>query len=332
MIYSSEKSILFDTVYYFDLFFNKGIIRRELINSGLDENVAFKAYNSVGFDVNEIYRAFFDFGSNRNSFAVFLLFGHIDRINTVDEFIDILKDKEYIIEYISTFYANKSFIDIEETFLLRVEAKIRASLIAIISNYETVLNRLVDDLKSVNVCMQRYYANNFDSVRDFENLDDYIKIIRDYGGNMDEIDCYGISLMNTFYFKKCRKVWVFGAFASSEQNSTHNLKNVTLESVLDTLSGGVYMDIIDMLYKNNNCLSANQMMDEINWSQAVLYRGLSYLCSEKAIFLKKEKNVNYYSINPEYFKKAEYVVSEKCRYLYHVKNNFKMQTWKINKI
>ena len=325
LIYSPEKSILFDTVYYFDIFFNNGIIRRELINSGLDENIAFEAYDSVGFDVNEIYRAFFDLGSNRNSFAVFLLFGHIDRINTVDEFIYILKDKEYIIEYISTFYANKSVIDIEEAFLLEIDAKTRASLIAAISNYETVLNRLADDLKSVSALVRSYYGNNFDQISDSKNLTEYMKIIEEYGGDIEEIEYYSISLMNPFYFKKSRKVWVFGNFVSSERNNTHNLKSVTLESVLNTLSGEVYMDIIDMLYKNNNCLSANQMMDELNWSQAVLYRALSHLYTEKAIFSKKEKNVNYYSINPEYFKKAEYVVNERCRHLCRNENNFKIQ-------
>ena len=325
MIYSLEKSILFDTVYYFDIFFNNGIIRRELINSGLDENIAFEAYDSVGFDVNEIYRAFFDLENNRNSFAVFLLFGHISSISTVDEFIYILEDKEYIIEYISSFYANKAAVNMEEIFLLDMEADTRASLIAVINNYEKVLDRLAGDLKKVNSCVRRYYEDNSHRARASENLNDYMKIVKEHGGEVDEIEYYGISLMNPFNFKKCRKVWIFGNFVNSERNNTHNLENVTFESAVDTLSGGVYMDIIDMLYKNNNCLSANQMMDELNWSQAVLYRALSHLYTEKAIFSKKEKNVNYYSINPEYFKKAEYVVNERCRHLCRNENNFKIQ-------
>ena len=326
MIFSQEKSILFDTIYYFDIFFNKNILQRKLINNGLNESVAFEAYDSIAFDLSEIYRAFFDLGNSRTSFGIFLLFGHIDHINNIDEFIDILMDKDYIIENISSFYANKSVINIEETFLLEVEGKTRASLIAVIKDYVTVLDRLISDLKDVNTFIQRYYTSNFDRIKNFENLPEYVKIIEEYGGEIDEIEYYGISFMNPFNFEKCRKVWVFGNFVSLGRNNTHNLKNVTFESTVQTLSGKVYMDIIEILYNNNNYLSANQIMDELNWSQAVLYRSLSYLCSEKAIFSKKEKNINYYSINLEYFKKAEYVVSRKCRSICHMKNNVKKQT------
>lgn len=324
LIFSQEKSILFDTVYYFDIFFNKSILQRKLINNGLDESIAFEAYDSVDFNLNDIYRAFFDLGNNRNSFAIFLLFGHIDHINNVDEFIDILMDKDYIIENISSFYANKAVINTEDVFLLEIEAKTRASLIAVIKDYGTVLDRLISDLKDVNIFIQHYYASNFDRIKDSENLPEYMKIIEEHGGEIDEIEYYGISLLNPFYFKKCRRVWVFGTFVSLERNNTHNLENVTFESIAQILSGKVYMDIIEILYNNDNYLSANQIMDELNWSQAVLYRSLSHLYGEKVIFLKKEKNVHYYSINPEYFKKAEYIVSEKCRSVYHMKNNVKI--------
>ena len=155
-------------------------------------------------------------------------------------------------------------------------------------------------------------------------LPEYMKIIEEADGESDDIEYYGISLMNPYYIKKCRKVWVFGTFVSLERNNTHNLENVTFESAAQIISGKVYMDIIEILYNNDNYLSANQIMDELNWSQAVLYRSLSHMYGEKVIFLKKEKNVHYYSINPEYFKKAEYIVSEKCRSIYHMKNNVKI--------
>ena len=131
---------------------------------------------------------FFDLGSSRNSFPIFLLFSHIDSISTINEFINILKDKDYIIEYMSNFYANKSIINIEETFLLEVEAKTQASLLAVINNYEIVLDKLIYDIQEVNVFVRRYYKDNFRKVKDCENLTEYMKIVEEHGGEISEIE------------------------------------------------------------------------------------------------------------------------------------------------
>lgn len=314
MVFSQEKSILFDTIYYFNIFFNKSIIQRKLINYGIDERIAFKSYNYIQYNPSEMYRAFFALGHSRTSLAVFLLFGHIERISNLNEFIDILRDREYMVEFMSNFYANKPVLKIEETFLLEVDSKTQASLLAVLTNYEIVLEKLVHDLENVSILVEQYYKDNKGNPS--ENLAVYREIIEECGGEIDEIEYYGISLMNPFNCEKCRKVWIFGTFASSEINNPRNLKNVTFESAVQTLSCSVYLDIIDILNNKNNYMSANQIMDYLNWSQAVLYRSLSYLCSERAILAKKEKNVNYYSVNLGYFKKVEHIMSEKCKSLY----------------
>lgn len=298
-----------------EIFFNKSKIQHNLIHT-MDENIVFEIYNTINFTPKDRYRAFFDYSNFNYSFMIYLLFSHINDISTINEFIKILENKDYILESISNFFANKPFLDIEETFLLELDSKNTiSSLLLILNSYEIVLKELTKDLKNLSNIISNKFIINKDKLKQTENLNEYEKIIHEYEFKVDEISYYGISLLNPYGMKKNRDVWIFGYLAKLEYNNQSTVLHLTYDNIMSTLSNQISMDIIQLL-SQKNFLTANELAEKLNWSVPVLYKYLSDLRYKHAIIVHKEKRINFYSINPEFFRQAEKIISRKFKTFY----------------
>lgn len=319
MIFSLEKSVLFDTVYYMEIFFNKERLTESSENYGFNENIAFELYNTINISLKETDRTFFGYGNNNYSFMLFLLFAHIDKINSLEELINILQDKNYISGLFSEFYKDGLENPGEKGSGFEADPIITSGLLMVINDYDLILKNLIGDLHNVNSVIQKCYAENMHRIKYRLKLSDYISIINNFGCDTDEIEYYGISLLLPFNFKKSKTVWIFGYMADLSVNNRHNLSNVTLKSVLTILEDKLSVNILELLHMNGKPLSSDQILKHLNCSQLVLYMALPNLLSENAVIMHKEDGINYYSINNEYFKKASNIIDNKCMSFYQPK-------------
>ena len=306
------KSMVYDTVRYFETYFNKNQIEQETECLSLDIEQTFKNYNTISENctVRNEYMALFEWNENRVSFLCELLFEYYEKVDSTEALKEILMQKRLVISKLSKYFLSKDHIETKDIFNMNGSSNIKISLALIINNYEGIIEGFFSDMDRVGLEIKKLYKNEESIIDNFSQDSSYEKIAGAESGKGPLC----ISLIDPYLFKFSGYVWVLG-YKYKEVCRENDLSTVTFKSVTENLSNDLVMDIIKILSKAEN-LTISEIFFKLNieYSQPALYRAVNNMTAEKIIYANQiDKKTRRYSLNRTYFKYAVMIIYNRLK-------------------
>lgn len=321
MQFDLNRSILYDTVRYFEIYFNKNTIDADISFYGYDEILFFRYYSRIKIENSfpKEYLVFFKYvNSIRTSALMDFLLKNFNNIQSVESLIDIFRNKDIFFEHIMNFYFHsEKTVGYADIFELDVEADHKLSIGIFFNEHDRVIERLISDVEIVYKHISELYRQNNLVLKNFQLSKSLLGQIKNTLGFEleNEITVYGISLLDQYALRYSinnkETVYILG-LRCGDFLKNNRYAHVNFKSVAYVLKSDLAMKVIDLLDEYEKLTPANiyNLLDD--YSQASVYRVLSELTKEKVTYVYEVTNkCIYYKINKEYFKVASALMNNK---------------------
>lgn len=322
MQFDLNRSILYDTVKYFEIYFNKNTIDADISFYGYDEILFFKYYSRIKIE-NSFPKEFFVFfkyvNSIRTSALMDFLLKNFNNIQSVESLISrLFNNKDVLFDYIMNFYFHSEKpVGYADIFELDVEADHKLSIGIFFNEHDRVIERLISDVEIVYKHISELYRQNNLVLKNFQLSKSLLGQIKNTLGFKleNEITVYGISLLDQYALRYSintkENIYILG-LRCGDFLKNNRYAHVNFKSVAYVLKSDLAMKVIDLLDEYEKLTRANiyNLLDD--YSQASVYRVLSELTKEKVTYVYEVTNkCIYYKINKEYFKVASALMNNK---------------------
>lgn len=325
---------IFDTVRYFDIYFNRESITEymELHNLEVASGLAF--FHKVGqIIVDRDLMAFFYFKENRISLLDRFFLVQISNMHTIGNFVELLSQKGCLERELMAYYlgikdsmqsacCNALLYDAE------LDANVKMSLFIALHYPEVILEKLKEAILTVYDAVSQLHEAHSPLITGFHLETMYLEIIREqYRDVIDRNSIYGVSLLNPYAIKfgadaHNKHIWIFGHLCKRTLENDFQYLHVTPKSVGALFSHEYKTDIMDIIleHKRINPAEITRFLSQkYNISSASVYRVINELLETKAVIVveKTSKNV-YYALNKQFFENAQVAMNKAL--LYYIEN------------
>ena len=218
-----QRSIIFDVISFFDIYFNYDFYSKEVRLRKLDEEKSFLFYNLIKkfVSVNDDLCSLFSLNGNKNTLCMRYLLYKFDKAKTLNDFIRFLKDdefKQYIQDYYFSEYENNE-ITRKEIYNLDdiINPKVKISLAIIFTDYKSIIATLEQSILEVANIILELQKLNHNKINQFHLGKDHIKILqKKFNYIFTDNTIYCVSLVapysvNYTFFGEIY-YWIFGIF------------------------------------------------------------------------------------------------------------------------
>jgi len=319
MKFDLERSIIYDTIRCFDIYFNYEEIKQNALDYELDEETMFYLYERVieQIKVEQDINAFFYLDKNSITFFTDILLQNLYEINCLDEFFELL-DREIILQLFSQFYFNKvAEVSVDEIYGLNVNGNVKTSIRLIFADYENIKHILMKNINSMYEVVKDVYCklqiNDFESwskvgLKAVLSIDEIIEILMKNKCYVEEDNIiYGISIFHPYMYKGRLKdsnwIWIFGSFCEEYLQKEELFCDTVYSNIGEILSNKQAIDILEIIHKNEKVtISDIYKLLPSGISDSTAYRTVIKLLANRVIYISdRQKNRIYYSVNNVYF-------------------------------
>lgn len=335
MLLDLERSIIYDTIRYFDVFFNYENFKDTLLQHDLDIALGFKYFNLIneGVEIDPDLGAFFIIGEKRISMFTNWFMNRIKSISSITDLVTKTKDKASFQKEFLDIYSAVSIEGEEEkeeiqpitrksVYKLNLDANVKISIVAILTDYESVMQKLSDSIYMIYEKIKALHTAHIRKIKGFKLEEKYVNIFEElYKEKIEDDNLYCVSLLHPYGYRVSiydKYVWIFGHLCKKYLDRTYDFLNVDYKSVASILSNELNIEILNIIKEHGTINPAGILRildDKYECSPATIYRLISGLISEKVINVaeKTKKNV-YYSLNKDYFRHASVEMNRKLLY------------------
>ena len=324
---SNNKGIIFDTLKYLEICINHEDVEVQAKGYNLAPDKVFEYFNYIkGVPIVDKYYALLKRMGKALSPRLLFLTNNLHSINTIEDFVILLDDKQKLMDHLSDYY----FADdrkIDENLIMNceiLEPKIRISLALIFGDYENKIKELKDIILGLHKSISQLHKDFEYKISNFK-LAEYSKkkIFELSGKAVEKTDNVYISLMHLYGYNYIVRqgdfVWIFGLKANKflkNYDKYNMLLTINFRDILSIFNLDLAFNIVDIIYKNKEINGAGIIKNlTFNCTDASVYTMLSKLKANKVILISKvEKNRIYFKLNPEFFKSAALLSYNKFNY------------------
>jgi len=334
------QSLIYDTINFFNIYFDYDKTEQSVIENGLDVEKNFMFYYSIkhNFEINNSICALFISTANHPTFLTKFFLKYIGHIGKLSELKKLLLNKNILLQELTSYYfpGEKSITDDMLFKLENTDSRVILSLNLIISKHKETILSFIKHIDNIHILIKQLYENNMNIIKSFKPDANYVFALNEtYKTNISEKNVYLISLLSPFSIKcgydESTKSYVcaLGYLSKKTLKNGNSLFHVNFYSMTSLLSNKIIIDILDIIFEHKK-INSSKIINLIPYelSDSSIYRLLSELLTEKAIkVVERKSKVIYYSINDEYLKKASFVFNSKINYyIKNSKNNIRKET------
>jgi hypothetical protein len=294
--YHADLAIIADTIFYISYYFNYKLVQEYISEYNWSEKGFFKYYNVVNFEIDERIRPFFDLHNKEASFFYTYFTEHYNFKDSLNGYLSKIIIQDLKDEFIRYYQDNKikvcdykeidSIIDILFHQVEEVGVKI-----SLLHQHYLVNKRLFYKFVDSEVYM-RVQSN--EEIVDYYNPIGFISYIKPFGINKIENNGRNCLAVGIDYMK------------FQEDYSKENLNFLNINKLGEIYSNPIKTNIIYLIHKHG-ALTSRQIADLLNIGTDIIYKAINSLQYFLVLNCKEKSRKIYYSVNPEFFSKADKV-------------------------
>lgn len=336
MIFNEKIGIIYDTIFYFRIYFNEDEILKYCYSTIKDPSEEYLNYQQVKHQVPNlpIYLSPFVYSTKSSSgFLPNLLENHLDWHNDdFDAFLKLFEDRAFIKrKFIENFFLEAT----EEQYKILLGQGSPKELYNLLSSlnlpmefnylfkytldlFDDVIDELVYWLKKVYEVVSKVHKDQRYKFESFvKNLNDKtIKRIATFMG----VDEYvvatgkvGVSLYYPVMVVRCNGndcTFVFGLKIEESMEYEENFNHVSIHSASKILADPTKVKMLELFFSQDS-YTIPDIIKHMHLAKSTVVHHISKMVQEKMIVLEGVKNRAFrYKINHAYFEKLLYVTQE----------------------
>lgn len=318
--YLKKPGYVCDLIYSFVLNFNKEVCLLEHVNRDklYSDSDFFKSVINKFAPFNQELSPFFYLKNNGLDFITTKYFLTSNTENVEDFGFDTLilklSDKQLFLANLSDYYFNDynqySLIETSQKInTLSIPDDVKHHLLAFYIAPEVYINKLINELKTKESILKRYYEENYEILMkiqsgiDAEFISEYFQTQGDTGNSDYSLCLLNKNLLNVLPLFDGR-MYMLGA---DYQDSISFAKNSSLRPDMVKF-GKIFSEenrikVIEMICERNE-MCTSDIAKNLSSSATVIYYHLEMMSDAKMLNARNEGRTVYYSLNKEYFKKV----------------------------
>lgn len=336
MIFNEKIGIIYDTIFYFRIYFNEDEVLKYCYSTIKDPSEELSYYNQIKSQVPDlpIHLSTFVYSTRINYSFLFNLYGNYLNWHTDDfgDFLKLFDDKAFIKrKYIENFFPEV----IEEQYKILIGQGDRKEFYNLLSSlnlpvefnylfrytldlFDDVIDELVYWLKRVHTVVSRIHSEQrFKLVHFVKNTNDKtIKRIAAFLGVDEYIIATGIVGISLFYpvmlvyRKNNHYSFLFGLKIEESMDFADNYNHVSIHSASKMLADPTKVKMLELFFSQDS-YTIPDIIKHMHLAKSTVVHHISKMVQEKMIVLEGVKNRAFrYKINHAYFEKLLYVTQE----------------------
>lgn len=322
-----ERSLVYDTIRFFDIFFNYKEIEEDIIKRNLEPDKCLESYHMLvpEKEIDQDLYVFFALNKNSMSLLSRIYFENIHTIRTLQDLYEIISEEDKFKPFCVDYYFgenhgdNTAEMDRKYVYRLDIPSNIKVSLFALLIEYKELVRSLLDTLEVIASEVRRLYEKYAKKISLFRLDPTHIQVLEEISNiQFTDHSVYYISLLHPHGYRlsKSKNIdyWLFGLHCKHTIENEYRYLNVTHTSAASILSNDMMMEVVNIISQHEEINPAEiikNLNEEYVCSPASIYRIITNLLAEKVITVsnKTSKNV-YYRLNREYFRYAKAAVEK----------------------